>query len=65
MAEETNKRVSNACAVSLTLDKVSFFVIWALTFSGGLLWSKCKNWKKKTNKRRRRRSCELVIVWIA
>ena len=47
MAEETNKLVSNACAVSLTLDKVSFFVIWALTFSGGLLWSKCKKWKKK------------------
>ena len=66
MAEETNKRVSNACAVSLTLDKVSFFVIWALTFSGGLLWSKCKNWKKKKKKKNKTKiRCQQVIVWIA
>ena len=40
MAEETNKRLSNACAVSFTLHKVSFFVISALTYSGESFWFK-------------------------
>ena len=34
MAEETNKRMWTACALSFTLHKVSFFVISALTYSG-------------------------------
>ena len=61
MAEETNKRVSNACAVSLTLDKVSFFVIWALTFQADYFDLNVKTEKKKKKKR----SCQQVIVWIA
>ena len=40
MAEETIKQVSNACAVSFPLHKVSFFVISALTYSGGSRWFK-------------------------
>ena len=40
MAEETNKRMSTACAVSFTLYKVSFFVISALSYSGKSRWFK-------------------------
>ena len=35
MAEEINKRMNTACAVSFTLHKFSFFVISALTYSAG------------------------------
>ena len=40
MAEETNQRLSNACDVSFTLHKISFFVISALTYSGESFWFK-------------------------
>ena len=40
MTEEINKRMNTACAVSFTLHKVSFFVISALTYSGGSSWFK-------------------------
>lgn len=40
MTEETNKRLCNACAVSFTFHKISFFVISALTHSGESLWFK-------------------------
>ena len=40
MAEETNKRMSTACAVSFTLYKVSFFVISALSYLGKSRWFK-------------------------
>ena len=40
MTEETNKRLYNAYAVSFTFDKISFFVISALTHSGESLWFK-------------------------
>ena len=40
MTEETNKQLYNAYAVSFTFDKISFFVISALTHSGESLWFK-------------------------
>ena len=40
MTEEANKRLCNACAVSFTFHKISFFVISALTHSGESLWFK-------------------------
>ena len=46
MAEETNKRVSAACAVSFKLHKTSFFVI-----SGGSLWFKWKLTIRKITKK--------------
>ena len=46
MADETNKRLSTACAVSSTLREILFFFISTSTFSGGSSWFKPK---KKTN----------------
>ena len=51
MADETNKRLGTACAVSSTLREILFFFNSTSTFSGGSSWFKPKKkTKQQTNK---------------